>query len=47
MIRKLGLEWLARLIREPRRWRRQLVLPVFAALVAKEAVMRRFGRRNR
>lgn len=47
LIRRLGLEWLARLLREPWRWRRQLVLPVFAALVAKEAVMRRFGRRNR
>ncbi|MEW6172785.1 MAG: WecB/TagA/CpsF family glycosyltransferase [Bacillota bacterium] len=32
-MRRLGLEWLARLIREPRRWRRMLVLPRFALLV--------------
>ncbi len=31
--RSLGLEWLYRLISEPRRWRRQLALPVFAGLV--------------
>ncbi len=30
---KLGLEWLYRLLAEPKRWRRQLVLPVFAWLV--------------
>jgi N-acetylglucosaminyldiphosphoundecaprenol N-acetyl-beta-D-mannosaminyltransferase len=28
--RRLGLEWLWRLLREPRRWRRQLALPAFA-----------------
>lgn len=33
LIRFLGLEWLYRLIRQPWRWRRQLVLPRFAALV--------------
>ena len=27
---KLGLEWLYRLLAEPKRWRRQLVLPLFA-----------------
>ncbi len=32
LIRKLGFEWLYRLILEPWRWRRQLVLPVFALL---------------
>jgi len=32
-VQRLGLEWLDRLIREPRRWRRQLALPRFAALV--------------
>lgn len=37
IVRKLGLEWAYRLAREPWRWRRQLVLPVFAALVVKEA----------
>lgn len=30
---KLGLEWLYRLVVEPKRWRRQLVLPVFALKV--------------
>jgi N-acetylglucosaminyldiphosphoundecaprenol N-acetyl-beta-D-mannosaminyltransferase len=33
IIRRLGLEWLFRLLREPWRWRRQRVLPVFAARV--------------
>lgn len=30
VIRSLGLEWLHRLIREPRRWKRMLALPRFA-----------------
>jgi N-acetylglucosaminyldiphosphoundecaprenol N-acetyl-beta-D-mannosaminyltransferase len=30
IVRRIGLEWLYRLIRQPWRWRRQLVLPVFA-----------------
>ena len=38
IVRRLGLEWLARLVREPWRWRRQLVLPWFAILAAMEAV---------
>lgn len=33
---RFGLEWLYRLAREPRRWRRQLALPVFAALALRE-----------
>lgn len=33
-VRRLGLEWLYRLVREPRRWRRQLALPRFVWLVA-------------
>jgi N-acetylglucosaminyldiphosphoundecaprenol N-acetyl-beta-D-mannosaminyltransferase len=33
-MRRLGLEWLHRLAREPWRWRRQLALPRFVALVA-------------
>ena len=37
----VGLEWLWRLAREPRRWRRQRVLPVFALLVLRR---RLFGR---
>ncbi len=31
-MQRLGLEWLYRLVRQPWRWRRMLVLPVFAAL---------------
>jgi len=31
--RRLGMEWLYRLVREPQRWRRQLALPQFVALV--------------
>jgi len=34
-IRRLGLEWLYRLVREPWRWRRQLALPKFALLVVR------------
>ena len=32
-VRRLGLEWFYRLLREPWRWRRQLALPRFAFLV--------------
>jgi N-acetylglucosaminyldiphosphoundecaprenol N-acetyl-beta-D-mannosaminyltransferase len=32
-MQRLGLEWLYRLIREPRRWRRMLALPLAAWLV--------------
>lgn len=32
-IRKMGLEWLYSLIKEPKRWKRQLVLPKFAWMV--------------
>jgi N-acetylglucosaminyldiphosphoundecaprenol N-acetyl-beta-D-mannosaminyltransferase len=37
LVRRFGLEWLYRLVREPWRWRRQLVLPVFALLAGAEA----------
>ena len=43
-VRWIGLEWLYRLVREPWRWRRQLVLPVFAARVALEWLWRRGNR---
>ncbi len=33
VLRSLGLEWLHRLIREPRRWKRMLALPRFAFTV--------------
>jgi N-acetylglucosaminyldiphosphoundecaprenol N-acetyl-beta-D-mannosaminyltransferase len=37
-MRQCGLEWLYRLLREPWRWRRQLALPRFMALVARQKV---------
>lgn len=37
LVQKLGFEWLFRLVREPWRWRRQLVLPGFAVLATIEA----------
>ncbi|MBV9028330.1 MAG: WecB/TagA/CpsF family glycosyltransferase [Candidatus Eremiobacteraeota bacterium] len=33
IVRRLGLEWLYRLVREPWRWRRQLALPHFVWLI--------------
>jgi len=39
-LRRLGLEWLYRLIRQPWRWRRQLALPLFVVLVLREWVWR-------
>ena len=44
-MRRLGLEWLHRLVQEPWRWRRQLALPRFAVLVVKQRV--RLGRSAR
>ena len=41
-----GLEWLYRLIREPRRWRRMLALPRFALAVVKDRLTSIFRRRN-
>ncbi len=35
-IRRLGFEWLFRLIRQPWRWRRQLALPLFGLLVVRQ-----------
>lgn len=40
VMRKLGLEWLYRLIRQPRRWKRQLALPQFVILVLRARVRR-------
>ena len=45
--RKLGLEWLYRLVKEPHRWRRQLALPQFVLLVAAQSVRSRFVRGTR
>jgi N-acetylglucosaminyldiphosphoundecaprenol N-acetyl-beta-D-mannosaminyltransferase len=41
LVHAVGLEWLWRLLFEPRRWRRQRVLPVFVALVLRERILRR------
>ncbi len=41
LMRRLGLEWLYRLAREPKRLRRQLVLPRFALLVVAQAIRQR------
>ena len=40
-VRRLGLEWLYRLAKEPWRWRRQLALPRFAVLALLAALRRR------
>jgi N-acetylglucosaminyldiphosphoundecaprenol N-acetyl-beta-D-mannosaminyltransferase len=40
-VHAIGLEWLWRLAFEPSRWRRQRVLPVFAALVARQRILGR------
>ena len=41
IVHAVGLEWLWRLIRDPRRWRRQRVLPVFVLLVILERLRSR------
>ena len=41
VVRRAGLEWLYRLATEPRRFRRQLALPVFAVRAVGQAVTRR------
>jgi N-acetylglucosaminyldiphosphoundecaprenol N-acetyl-beta-D-mannosaminyltransferase len=38
-VHRVGLEWLWRLVREPRRWRRQRVLPLFALLVLRQRLL--------
>lgn len=40
IVHAIGLEWLWRLIRDPRRWRRQRVLPLFALLVLLRRIKR-------
>ncbi len=42
-VQRLGLEWLHRLMREPWRWRRMAILPVFALLVVVEWVKLRWS----
>jgi N-acetylglucosaminyldiphosphoundecaprenol N-acetyl-beta-D-mannosaminyltransferase len=46
LVRRLGLEWLYRLLREPRRWRRQLALPRFVWLVALDELGIRSARKG-
>jgi N-acetylglucosaminyldiphosphoundecaprenol N-acetyl-beta-D-mannosaminyltransferase len=41
VLHAVGLEWLWRLAREPRRWRRQRVLPLFALLVLRRRLFSR------
>jgi N-acetylglucosaminyldiphosphoundecaprenol N-acetyl-beta-D-mannosaminyltransferase len=38
VVRRFGLEWLYRLVKEPKRWRRQLALPQFVWLIALDAL---------
>jgi len=45
-IQRAGFEWAYRLASEPRRWRRQLALPVFAVAAVKEMFVRQTGRPN-
>jgi N-acetylglucosaminyldiphosphoundecaprenol N-acetyl-beta-D-mannosaminyltransferase len=41
IVHAVGLEWLWRLAFEPRRWRRQRVLPLFVALVVRQRILGR------
>jgi len=40
-LQNMGLEWFYRLLKEPWRWKRMLVLPVFAGLVLREKFLGR------
>ena len=44
-VQRAGLEWAYRLLREPRRWRRQLALPRFALAVIADNFARKEGGR--
>jgi N-acetylglucosaminyldiphosphoundecaprenol N-acetyl-beta-D-mannosaminyltransferase len=41
ILHRVGLEWLWRLLLDPSRWRRQRVLPLFAALVLRKRLLGR------
>lgn len=45
-MRRAGLEWSYRLVRQPRRWRRQLALPIFVYLVLRELLRSSFNRQG-
>ena len=47
IFRRLGLEWFYRLVRQPSRWRRQIVYPLFVAEVLQQAVRSRTRRGRR
>ncbi len=47
LVRSAGLEWLYRLVRQPWRWRRQAVLPVYALLVLEAWARRRLRTRRK
>ncbi|MBA2364377.1 MAG: WecB/TagA/CpsF family glycosyltransferase [Chloroflexia bacterium] len=40
-LRRAGLEWLYRLVRQPSRWRRQLALPLFVYLAVRDVMLHR------
>jgi len=42
--RRMHLEWLYRLVKEPKRWRRQLALPQFVLMVAAQSVRSRLAK---
>jgi N-acetylglucosaminyldiphosphoundecaprenol N-acetyl-beta-D-mannosaminyltransferase len=46
LVRRLGMEWLYRLAKEPWRWRRQLALPRFVMLVALDELGSRSARKG-
>ncbi len=47
-MRRIGLEWFHRLVRQPWRWRRQLALPIFVALVFRQWLAKlAWGRRRK
>jgi N-acetylglucosaminyldiphosphoundecaprenol N-acetyl-beta-D-mannosaminyltransferase len=41
LVQRTGMEWAYRLVKEPRRWRRQLALPHFALAELREALIAR------
>lgn len=43
LLRRMGLEWIYRLVLQPWRWRRQRVLPLFALLALRQALRIRLG----
>ena len=46
ILRRFGLEWAYRLLREPWRWRRQLALPVFIVMVLRAWLLLRLRKED-